>query len=258
MKNKGIWFVIAGIIAAGIIITILNTVFLNKQAEQENAVIAAQEQMVEKGEAHLNEAGRTETGAGEPEAIEDSYAEAVPEQAEAGNSMGKSPVESPSAAQEQTVVISPLETAPATEAEPSELAKQSVGRSSALMLEEDGKINYRARLDELDLQIQRIRVEETESTTYSLKTAAENELKLWDSELNNIYNDILNYLNEEEKKELVLQERAWMKSRDAKAVDAAKKSSGGSLEGLEYTASLAKSTKTRAYELAEMYDQVTD
>ena len=130
--------------------------------------------------------------------------------------------------------------------------------SAALMEGDNGKVSYRARLDELDLQIQKIRSSETEATTYSMKTAAENELKLWDSELNNIYNDILNYLDEEQTRELVSAEREWMKERDAKAVEAAKNSAGGTLEGLEYTASLAESTRQRAYALADMYEQVAE
>ena len=111
---------------------------------------------------------------------------------------------------------------------------------------------------ELDAQIQKVREEETESTTYSMKTAAENELKLWDSELNTIYNDILDLLDEEETKEMIKQEREWMKERDALAVEAAKRSAGGTLEGLEYTASLAESTRQRAYELADLYTQLLE
>ncbi|MFR2849144.1 MAG: lysozyme inhibitor LprI family protein [Hungatella hathewayi] len=67
------------------------------------------------------------------------------------------------------------------------------------MCHPDGRRQRQSQLpgqtDELDLQIQKIKLE-TEATTYSMKTAAENELKLWDSELNNIYNDLLNYLDE--------------------------------------------------------------
>lgn len=49
------------------------------------------------------------------------------------------------------------------------------------------------------------------------------------------------------------QQRAWLKERDSAAVEAAKNSAGGSSESLEYTASLAESTRARAYELAELY-----
>ncbi|MEG2349093.1 MAG: lysozyme inhibitor LprI family protein [Hungatella sp.] len=163
------------------------------------------------------------------------------------------PISIPDSSEKSSVMISPLETAAAILE--TETAAPERGRGRTLGSEET--LNYRARLDELDVQIQRIRGEMTDPTAYALKTAAENEYKLWDSELNTIYNAVMKHLKEEEAVKLVSQERDWMKNRDAAAVEAAKKSNGGNLEGLEYTASLAASTRERAYELAMLYEQVT-
>lgn len=243
MKNRGIWIVIAGIIASGILITAGNSIFLEKQ-QNETAVMAYNAPAPETTAADAKDFG---------DAPEIARMEAAPE-------MESVPDQK---AEASSVMISPLETAAVPEAaagaDTSELPN-GPGPLEAYedyAIAEETRVNYRSRLDELDLQIQRIRSEETESTTYSMNTAAENELKLWDSELNTIYNDILNYLDEEEKRQLVTEEREWMRERDAKAVEAAKKSAGGTLEGLQYTASLAESTRTRAYELADFYEQVS-
>ena len=106
---------------------------------------------------------------------------------------------------------------------------------------------YRNRLAELENRIQKNREAQTASNnSNSAKTLADSELKLWDNELNLIYNAVKDDLEEEE--------RAWIRERDRKAIDAAKASAGGSLESVEYTASLADSTRERAYELLDRYE----
>lgn len=242
MKNRGIWIVIAGIIASGILITTGNSIFLKKQ-QNETSVMVYDAPVPETTAAAAEDSG---------EAPVTARMEAEPETESAPNQETEAP----------SVMISPLETAAAPEAAAGAAAEAPMGPGPREAYEdyaiaEAPEVDYRSRLNELDLQIQRIRSEETESTTYSMNTAAENELKLWDSELNTIYNDILNYLDEEQKRQLVTEEREWMRERDAKAVEAAKKSAGGTLEGLQYTASLAESTRARAYELADFYEQVS-
>ena len=159
----------------------------------------------------------------------------------------------------QQVVLSPLETAAGYDGS-QEFAAVSVEVSDGGAFSDEDTI-YLRRLKELDAQIQKSR--ETQNTAASAgssnslaKNAASNELKLWDSELNAIYNEILKHLDEEQTQELVSAERQWMKNRDADAVEAAKNSAGGSLESVEYTASLASSTRARAYELVSLYGSV--
>lgn len=89
-----------------------------------------------------------------------------------------------------------------------------------------------------------------------MKALVEKELKLWDREQNAIYAAITQELNDEDRKALETSQQEWIKSRDTKAEDAAKKYSGGSLEELEYTASLTESTRARAYDLVAEYMNV--
>lgn len=232
MKNKNIWFVIVGIVAVGILVTICNGLFLKKKETIPEATVYESVLAGSVAASSVDEVLKPSEDGG---------------QAVVG---GGASEETPQETEIISPVISPLETAEASLEVMPQLKENPVEEFI-----EEGAISYRTRLDELDLQIQRIRSEETESTTYSMKTAADNELKLWDSELNNIYNDILTHLDEEETKQLVAEEREWMKIRDDRAVEAAKKSAGGTLEGLEYTASLAESTRQRAYELADRYEE---
>ena len=151
---------------------------------------------------------------------------------------------------EESVSISPLDPEPV-------LNSGSDGANSE-MESTDGTENssyYRNRLAELENRIQKNREAQTASNnSNSAKTLADSELKLWDNELNLIYNAIKDDLDDGEAADLVEEERTWIRERDRKAVDAAKASAGGSLESVEYTASLADSTRDRAYELLDRYE----
>lgn len=109
------------------------------------------------------------------------------------------------------------------------------------------------RLEELDRQIQQMRDSQVESTAYSIKSLAETEMKLWETEMNSVYTQIMECLNADEQQALAKNQRQWMNDRDAQAEKAAPNSSGGSIESAEYTASLASSTRQRAYDLLESY-----
>lgn len=125
-------------------------------------------------------------------------------------------------------------------------------------VEEEPQSYYVKRLQDLDGQIQKNRDSQTgDGRNSSMKTAASNELKLWDSELNDIYNALLEKLGQEESEALAREERAWLKERDSLAMDAAKNSAGGSSESIEYTLSLVESTRQRAYELAQRFAKVS-
>ncbi|WP_294148063.1 lysozyme inhibitor LprI family protein [uncultured Clostridium sp.] len=112
---------------------------------------------------------------------------------------------------------------------------------------------YRKKLNEIDGLIQNMQGSEASSNTDSLKKVADYEYYLWDTELNHIYQAILEGMTEEEAQDLKTEERAWIRSRDLAAKKAASKFGGGTMESLEYTASLSDSTRTRAYELLEQY-----
>ena len=121
---------------------------------------------------------------------------------------------------------------------------------------------YYIRLTELDAQIRKNREEQSASNTTGMggsslaNNTVSNELKLWEGELNTIYNEVLKQLDETHTRELVTAERQWMKNSDAAAVEAAKNSAGGSSESVEYMAAKAESTRARAYELVRLYAAV--
>lgn len=150
-----------------------------------------------------------------------------------------------------TVPITPLD--PPADAMDDEMAEVEVNTAKDTP-DQESQSYYTKRLKDLDTQIEKSRdVQETANANNSARSTASNELKLWDSELNSIYNTILERLSQERAQELVEQQRGWLKERDSIAMEAAKNSSGGSSESLEYTVSLIESTRARAYELAEIY-----
>ncbi len=110
------------------------------------------------------------------------------------------------------------------------------------------------RLDDLDIQIQKMRDAQVDSTAYSIKALADTELKLWDRELSNIYIQIMDQLEKEGQMELARDQREWMNQRDIQAEEASPRNKSGSVESAGYTASLAASTRQRAYDLLEIYE----
>lgn len=142
--------------------------------------------------------------------------------------------------------ISPLDTAAAVEME-----AYSAGDTGA----KESVSYYKKRLNDLDSQIQKNKTaQDSVNINNSAKSAASNELKLWDGELNTIYNEILDRLDKDRSASLVEEQRAWMKERDGLAMEAAKNSAGGSAESVEYIVSQIESTRQRAYDLVECYE----
>ena len=116
--------------------------------------------------------------------------------------------------------------------------------------------DYRQRLVDLDNQIQKLREEDKDSSAYSLKASAESELKLWEGEMNTVYNALLDKLNEEDAATLAAEQQEWMKSREARAVENNAKNNAGSMEGVGVTTSLTALTRDRAYELVDRYEEL--
>ena len=105
-------------------------------------------------------------------------------------------------------------------------------------------VDYRKRLEDLDTQILKMREEETDSNVYSIKTSAETELKLWEGELNSIYNALMEMLSQEDAAKLASEQQEWLKNRDARAAESSGRNSG-SMEGISYAATLASLTRDR-------------
>ena len=114
--------------------------------------------------------------------------------------------------------------------------------------------DYRNRLGEIENTIQSLENSGSANTTDAMREAAAYEYRLWDAELNQIYQAIMAVLPDEEADTLRGRERRWIRKRDTAAKQAAERYKGGTMENVEYTASLANSTRDRAYELLDLYE----
>lgn len=157
----------------------------------------------------------------------------------------------------------------------SELAAAPVpaaeGRASAAaagqMLEEAAAENEEVAADtavspvmealaELDEQIAKSHTGEQDTTTNSMKAAAETERKLWDAQLEKYMNRLESRLPDKEKDALFLEQKEWLRDRENEAVAVSKKQSGGALQELEYNLSVKETTRARVYELARQYEEI--
>lgn len=119
--------------------------------------------------------------------------------------------------------------------------------------EEMTEQDYRQELADIEVLVEQLKNSRADTSTWSYLNIADYELKLWDDELNVIYKDIMSRLDTEEAEKLKKEERTWIRQKDEDARKAASRYKGGTLEGLEHTASLAKSTRERAYALLDSY-----
>ena len=114
------------------------------------------------------------------------------------------------------------------------------------------------RLKKLDAKIAKARDEEVDSSTSAVLAAYSNELRMWESVLNLIYTSILDVLTEEEAQKLKDDEKTWLRTREKTSQEAAAQYSGGTMETVEYTASMSTLTRERAYALLDTYGEELD
>ena len=153
----------------------------------------------------------------------------------------------------------PQETA--AESAAAETEEPSVSLRSAQAPEESAETeDYRtqlARIQEqlvqVEAQIARIRSSDTDSNVYNVKNLAQSELKIWERELDAVYDLLMDSLPEEEAEELKKEQQSWLEKASNDAREAASKKSGGSMESVEYTAAMAEAARARVYELLELY-----
>lgn len=114
--------------------------------------------------------------------------------------------------------------------------------------------DYYSRLSDMDLKLTRREAEAAKKTAADQKAAADEALKFWDDELNLVYQAIRDSMTDEEFDALRTEEKAWLRSRDAAASEAAASANqSNSAQSLAYTRSLVESTRLRVYELAKLY-----
>ena len=214
MKNKGVMISLAAVLVIGILITKGTHRFVEKAPEETTAVSMAR--LLSEGEA----GGEAAVAQADGFLAEDGGMGQAGERSSRMPAAQSGRLAEETAAWEETAVesISPLDTAPSLETAMEDKAEDSGEKPAGA-----GPVSpYKKRLLDLDSQIQKNRESQTVSgTNSSAKTAAAGELKLWDSELNTIYNDILEKLDKERSEKLVEEQRTWMKTRDSLAMEAA-------------------------------------
>ena len=80
----------------------------------------------------------------------------------------------------------------------------------------------------------------------------------WENELNTVYSLLMEKLPKAEKNKLEKEQKAWLKSRNIKAKEAAKEAEGGTMEPLLFTSSIKDLNEARAIELAKRYDEIVN
>ena len=90
-------------------------------------------------------------------------------------------------------------------------------------------------------------------STYELKYFEDRRFDAWDSHLNEIYGVLKVNLPTDQFDQLKEEQRLWIKSRDAGALEASETFKGTTSEHLEYSATLANLTESRCYDLVRTY-----
>lgn len=242
MKANKIWLVLLLILAAGLWSTSYTRNYIGSASKQS----AGQPETV--AAAPLT-AKVPAAGGGLPESAAFGEEEAVPAEANAVQEQSFQ-----AAAFEGTDKMAPgIDAATLSDVSDARSAGAPPARSGSAMPDEQ---SYQIRLAELDSQIAKNRRRSGEATANTLKAAAENERKLWETELERILDSLEQQFSPEEKEALFLEQKEWIRDRENTAVTASKKQSGSAIEEVEYNRSLAETTRARVYALAEQYEDV--
>lgn len=152
------------------------------------------------------------------------------------------------ASPEVTPEITPEPTTEAT-AEP---APEATPKASAAAGDSQRQ-TYFDKLDKIEAGLGDLKALSDSGVMTDMKEAASKEHERWDKALNEIYQELKAQLPEADMAKLKEEQLSWIKERDKAAEEAAAKYKGGTMEGLEYAATLASVTKERCYKLVELY-----
>ena len=114
---------------------------------------------------------------------------------------------------------------------------------------------YLKKLNDTKQEMDDIRKNSKETTTYAMKKMEGDRYDAWDDLLNEVYGVLEEQLAPEVMEPLREEQRNWITTRDKTAKEASLKYEGGTMEQLEYVAVLANLTEERSYELVEGYMQ---
>lgn len=93
----------------------------------------------------------------------------------------------------------------------------------------------------------------SEMTETERRSEASSELRYWETQMNALYQTLMEILPDEKAAVLSRDQQDWQKKRESAAAEASKNNSSDQSSGTEYILSEAESTRTRAYELLEKY-----
>ncbi|MEW4326913.1 lysozyme inhibitor LprI family protein [Rossellomorea marisflavi] len=112
---------------------------------------------------------------------------------------------------------------------------------------------YMKHLDETKATFEEEAELNKDYSTYELKYFEDRRFDAWDAQLNEIYGVLKVNLPTDQFDQLKEEQRLWIKSRDAGALEASETFKGTTSEHLEYSATLANLTESRCYDLVRTY-----
>ena len=131
-----------------------------------------------------------------------------------------------------------------TRAEKERIRKLEAERKEEERIQKEKEAAEKAEAD-IDLWL------ETHYTQADMNDAAQQKYQVWDDALNQLWADLKGLLGEEEMRELTNEELAWIREKEAAALEAAAEYEGGSIYPAVYSGTLTSLTKQRVYELLE-------
>ncbi|AGF57417.1 uncharacterized protein YecT (DUF1311 family) [Clostridium saccharoperbutylacetonicum] len=112
---------------------------------------------------------------------------------------------------------------------------------------------YLEKLNDIQAKIDKDYNFKDTNTTYEMRNVSGAQYRMWDDELNEIYNELRKALPSAQMEKLKEEEIKWISQKESDAKNAADQVKGGTLEPVNYSLSLADSTKKRCYELVNNY-----
>ena len=172
------------------------------------------------------------------------------------NSMEQKKEEKP-ATDEEVVEINKSENPERTQIKNKETSSES---STTVNEPSNSKINIEATdrtkaeyLKELNEMEDADKYGEVKTTTVELEEQETERYQKWDQKLNEIYGVLNEQLDSGQMEQLREEQQEWIKYRDETAKESSLKYQGGSMESLEYVATMANLTRERCYALVAKY-----
>lgn len=117
------------------------------------------------------------------------------------------------------------------------------------------KKNLKSRMSKIEEKYQNLI---DNGTTDSMLSDTESLTNEWDRELNIVYNLVLDQLNSSEKEKVRVQQRQWLKSRDAKVKKAENDEEDPKMALFDAAGTKLDMTKERTLKLAEIFDELNE